>query len=110
MFWEVAKLSRNNYLYRMHGTVAGIWGNAKEEALYPGWYTDSAGQRLDGRNRYALRFAPGQLPPVNAFWSLTMYELPSHLLVANPINRYLINSSMLPNLKSDADGGLTLHL
>jgi hypothetical protein len=60
------------------------------------------------RNRYTLRFAPGYFPPVNAFWSLTMYELPSSLLVANPINRYLINSPMLPNLKRDADGGLTL--
>ncbi len=66
------------------------------------------GQKLDGANRYTLRFAPGQLPPVNAFWSLTMYELPQSLLVANPINRYLINSPMLPELKKDADGGLTL--
>jgi len=98
---------KNNYLYRMHGTVAGIWGNVKEEAIYPGWHIDSTGKRLDGRgNHYQLRFAPGQLPPVNAFWSLTMYELPSHLLVANPINRYLINSPMLPNLK----GALTLYV
>ena len=55
-----------------------------------------------------MRFAPGQLPPVNAFWSLTMYELPQSLLVANPLNRYLINSPMLPQFKRDADGGLTL--
>ena len=66
------------------------------------------GQKLDGANRYTLRFAPGQLPPVNAFWSLTMYELPQSLLVANPINRYLINSPMLPQFKRDADGGVTL--
>jgi hypothetical protein len=52
--------------------------------------------------------AEDQLPPVNAFWSLTMYELPASLLVSNPINRYLINSPMLPQLKKDADGGLTL--
>ena len=45
---------------------------------------------------------------MNAFWSLTMYELPASLLVANPINRYLINSPMLPELKHDADGGVTL--
>jgi hypothetical protein len=43
-----------------------------------------------------LRFALGQLPPVNAFWSLTMYELPTSLLVANPLNRYLLNPPMLP--------------
>jgi hypothetical protein len=102
---------RNNYLYRMHGTVAGIWGNAKEEAIYPGYYLDAAGQPLTGKsNRYIVRFPPDQLPPVNAFWSLTMYELPSRLLVANPINRYLINSPMLPDLQRDADGGLTLYL
>ena len=57
-----------------------------------------------------MRFAPGQLPPVNAFWSLTMYELPQSLLVANPINRYLLNSPMLPQLAKDADGGLTLYI
>jgi hypothetical protein len=102
---------KNNYLYRMHGTVAGIWGNVKEEAIYHGWYTDSAGQKLDGsKGRYRIRFGPGQLPPVNAFWSLTMYGMPSHLLVANPINRYLVNSPMLPDLKRDADGGLTIHI
>jgi len=50
------------------------------------------------------------LPPVNSFWSLTLYELPSSLLYANPLKRYLINSPMLPGLKSDVDGGLTLHI
>jgi hypothetical protein len=47
---------------------------------------------------------------VNAFWSLTMYELPASLLVDNSINRYLINSPMLPQLKRDSDGGLTLYI
>jgi len=61
------------------------------EAMYPVYAVDANGQKLDAtQNRYTLRFAPGQLPPVNAFWSLTMYELPSRLLVANPLNRYLI--------------------
>jgi hypothetical protein len=102
---------KNNYLYRMHGTVAGIWGNVKEEAIYHGWYSDSTGQKLDGsEGRYQIRFVPGQLPPVNAFWSLTMYDLPERLLVANPLKRYLINSPMLPDLKKDADGGLTIHI
>ncbi|HKT99392.1 MAG TPA: DUF1254 domain-containing protein [Paraburkholderia sp.] len=102
---------KNNYLYRMAGTVRGIWGNAKEEAIYPAYFVDASGQSLDGsKYRYKLRFAPGKLPPANAFWSLTMYELPSMLLTANPLHRYLINSPMLPNLKRDADGGLTLYL
>ena len=99
---------KNNYLYRMGAAVLGIYGNSKQEAMYPVYRVDSDGEKLDGANRYTLRFAPGQLPPVNAFWSLTMYELPASLLVANPINRYLINSPMLPQLKRDADGGLTL--
>jgi len=57
-----------------------------------------------------MHYAPGQVPTVNAFWSLTMYELPSRLLVANPLNRYLITSPMLPDLKRDADGGVTLYI
>jgi len=99
---------KNNYLYRMTAAVLGIYGNSKQEAMYPVYYDDATKQRLDGTNRYTLRFAPGQLPPVNAFWSLTMYDQPQSLLVANPLNRYLINSPMLPQLKRDADGGLTL--
>jgi hypothetical protein len=99
---------KDNYLYRMGAAVLGIYGNSKQEALYPAYYLDAAKQKLDGANRYSMRFAPGQLPPVNAFWSLTMYDEPQSLLVANPLNRYLINSPMLPQLKRDADGGLTL--
>ena len=78
--------------------------------MYPLYTVDASGQKLDGSKRYVMRFAPGQLPPVNAFWSVTMYEMPSSLLVSNPLNRYLINSPMLPSLKKDADGGLTLYL
>jgi hypothetical protein len=99
---------KGNYLYRMGAAVLGIYGNSKQEAMYPAYYVDATKQKLDGANRYSLRFAPGQLPPVNAFWSLTMYDEPQSLLVANPLNRYLINSPMLPQLKRDADGGLTL--
>ncbi len=99
---------KNNYFYRMVAFVLGNYGNSKEEAMYPTYPTDAEGKPLVGTNRYTLRFAPGQLPPVNAFWSLTMYGLPENLLVANPLNRYLINSPMLPQLKRDADGGLTL--
>jgi hypothetical protein len=99
---------KNNYLYRMGAAEMGIYGNSKLEAMYPVYGVDSDGKKLDGVNRYTLRFAPGQLPPVNAFWSLTMYELPASLLVANPINRYLLNSPMLPQFQRDADGGLTL--
>ena len=101
---------KNNYLYRMTAAVLGIYGNSKQEAMYPMYGVDSDGQKLSGVNNYTLHFANRDLPPVNAFWSLTMYKMPESLLVANPINRYLINSPMLPQLKKDADGGLTLYV
>jgi hypothetical protein len=91
------------------GTI-GIYGNTKQEAMYPVYQVDSAGKALSGANSYTLHFAPGEYPPAKSFWSLTMYDLPQSLLVANPINRYLINSPMLPDLKKDADGGLTLYV
>jgi hypothetical protein len=100
---------KNNYLLRMLGAVQGIFGNSKEEAMYPAYFVDSTGQKLDGsKHPYLLHFGPADLPPVNAFWSLTLYDLPARGLVENPLHRYLINSPMLPQLKRDADGGLTL--
>jgi hypothetical protein len=100
----------NNYLYRMTAGVVGLYGNSRDEAMYPFYGVDSDGQPLTGAHRYLLRFGPGQLPPVHAFWSLTMYELPESLLVANPLDRYLINSPMLDSLQFDPGGGLTLHV
>ncbi len=100
----------NDYMARMSAAVLGIYGNSKQEAIYPVYFIDSAHQKLDGANRYTLRFAPDHLPPVNAFWSLTLYELPASLLYANPLNRYLINSEMLPDLKRRSDGGITLYV
>jgi hypothetical protein len=100
-----------DYLGRMVGAVDGIYGNSPAEALYCVYSVDYRGERLDGAKQvYQLRFAPGQLPPVRAFWSLTMYDLPSRLLVPNQMNRYLINSSMLPELTRDEDGGITLFI
>jgi hypothetical protein len=103
------KFLNNNYLYRWMATI-GIYGNSKQEAMYPIYRVDAAGKPLNGANRYSLHFAAGEYPPVKAFWSLTMYDLPQSLLVANPINRYLINSPMLPEMKKDADGGLTIYI
>jgi hypothetical protein len=102
------KYLKNNYLYRMGAAVLGIYANSKEDAIYPIYGVDEANQKLNGASKYTLRFAPGQLPPVNAFWSLTMYKMPESLLSDNPINRYLLNSTMMPQFKRDADGGLTL--
>lgn len=99
---------KNNYLYRMMAAALGIYGNTKEEAMYPAYYIDSNGEKLNGNNKYIIKFEPNQMPPVHSFWSLTMYEMPSSLLVENPINRYLLNSTMLSQFKKDSDGGITL--
>lgn len=109
-FFGTAADLKGNYLYRMAGAAFGIYGNTAAEALYPNFSNDSTGAPLTGANSYVFRFAPGQLPPVNAFWSLTMYGLPQSLLVANPISRYLINSPMEPDLVKDPDGGYTIYV
>jgi hypothetical protein len=101
---------KNDYMARMASAVLGIYGNTKDEAMYPAYFRDADGQMLNGANRYVLRFKQGQLPPANSFWSLTMYELPSSLLYANSINRYLINSPMLGSFKRDPDGGFTIYI
>jgi hypothetical protein len=68
----------------------------------------ASGEKIDaGRHNYTMTFPAGQLPPVNAFWSVTMYSGKSQLLIENPINRYLINSPMLPSLQKNADGSRT---
>ncbi len=90
---------------------AGIYGNSTEEAAYPFTRTDVAGNSIDCTSKaYTITFPADALPPVNAFWSVTMYDGKNQLLVANPINRYLINAPMLPNLKRNADGSLTLYI
>jgi hypothetical protein len=101
---------KNNYLNRAVAAQAGILGNTAAEAVYLNYSRDSQGNELTGERRYVIHFAAGQLPPVNAFWSVTMYDLPKQLLVANPLDRYLINSPMLPTLKRDADGGVTIYV
>jgi hypothetical protein len=91
--------------------LAGIYGNSAEEAVYPIAKNDADSQPLDGsKASYTLTFAKDQFPPVNAFWSVTMYDGKSQLLIENPINRYLINSPMLPKLTKNADGSLTLYI
>ena len=100
-----------DWLKRAAGAKAGIYGNNAEEATYPLTRNDATGQPLDGsKHTYALTFPAGQLPPVNAFWSVTMYDGKTQLLIENPINRYLINAPMLPGMKKNADGSLTLYI
>jgi hypothetical protein len=100
-----------DWLKRAGAAKGGLYGNDAVEAMYPYTRVDAAGETLDGsKHKYTITFPPGQLPPVNAFWSVTMYDGKSQFLVKNPINRYLINSPMLSAMKKDADGLLTLYL
>jgi hypothetical protein len=115
--WRVSSLFgdsaffNGDWLKRAAGAKGGIYGNDAAEAMYPARRTDSEGQTLDGsQHNYTLTFPAGQLPPVNAFWSLTMYDGKTQLLIENPINRYLINSPMLPTMKTNADGSLTFYI
>jgi hypothetical protein len=92
--------------------MVGLVANDPEEAVYLVATTDAAGRALDGAGAYELRFAAGELPPVNAFWSLTMYEENPpglHNFVDNPARRYSIGDRT-PNLGYGPDGSLTLCL
>lgn len=84
-----------------------IYANDAAEALYPMAMRDARGQPLRGDTAYRLHFAADQLPPVRAFWSLTLYDGKTQLLSANPLKRYSLGDRS-PSLKYDADGGLTL--
>jgi hypothetical protein len=115
--WRVSSLFgdgtffNGDWLKRAAGAKGGIYGNDAAEAMYPARRTDSDGQTLDGsQHNYTLTFPSGQQPPVNAFWSLTMYDGKTQLLIENPINRYLINSPMLATMKTNADGSLTFYI
>ena len=115
--WKVGSLFGDRAFYdgdwlkRAAAATGGIYGNDAAEAMYPMTRDDASGKPLDGsKHKYTLTFAKGQLPPVNAFWSVTMYDGKTQFLIKNPINRYLINSPMLSGMKKNADGSLTLYL
>ena len=102
---------KGDWLKRAAAAKGGLYGNDAAEAMYPFGRTDADGKPLDAsKNDYTITFPAGQLPPVNAFWSVTLYDGKSQLLSKNPLNRYLINSPMLPGLKKNADGSLTLYI
>ncbi len=116
--WRVGGLSggdraafNGDWLRRAAVAKAGIYANDPAEAMYPMAADDGAGQPLDAsKHNYTLTFSKGGLPPVNAFWSVTMYDGKSQLLIENPINRYLINTPMLPAMKKNADGSVTIYI
>jgi hypothetical protein len=115
--WKLGALFGDNSFYqgdwlkRSAAAMGGIYGNDAEEAVYPMTRSDAKGGTLDGsKHNYTLTFPAGELPPVNAFWSVTMYDGKTQLLIENPINRNLINSPMLPDMTKNADGSLTIYI
>jgi hypothetical protein len=115
--WNVASIFgdrafyNGDWLKRAAAAKFGIFGNSAEEALYPFVDKDANGETLDGsKHNYTLSFAANQFPPVQAFWSLTMYDPKTQQIIDNPINRYLLNSEMLPMMKKNPDGSLTIYI
>jgi hypothetical protein len=115
--WKIGSLFgdrdffNGNWLKRAAAAKGGIYGNDAVEAMYPMTKTLANGEALDGsKSNYALIFPADQFPPVNAFWSVTMYDGKTQLLIENPISRYLINSPMLPSMKKNTDGSLTIYI
>lgn len=106
--WAVG-LDSFGFNYPLRALVAGpyLGGNGEREAMYPIRSTDAEGAVLNGANRYVIKF--DSAPPVNAFWSLTMYNAGDKMLVANPINRYKVGSGTQP-LKPAADGSITIPI
>jgi hypothetical protein len=96
-----------DYLWRAVVGLVGLGANLPEDAVYPRSTKDSNGQPFSGANRYEIQFAKGQLPPVGAFWSITMYNS-NQFFAKNPIGRYAIGDR--DKLKFNNDGSLTLYL
>lgn len=98
-----------NYFLRTLCARGGIGGNKAEEAYYPTSYFDGNNERYNGSNNYTLTFPAGSIPPVKAFWSLTIYDSQTQCLVENPINKYAIRD-VDNDLKYNEDGSLTLYI
>jgi hypothetical protein len=96
-----------DYVNRTAVAVSNIFVNVPPEAKYFYNDNDSAGGQLDGRNLYAVTFPKRQLPPVNGFWSLTLYN-DQHLFNPNPLKRYSLGTKN-KTLQQNADGSLTLY-
>lgn len=104
--WRIADREKA-YVTRAVAARGGLWGNHGYEADYEIAWTDADGQPLDGANVYELRLVTP--PPVDAFWSLTMYDTPRFYLVDNPIDRYSIGDRT-PGLVTAADGSITITM
>lgn len=104
--WKIADRVRS-YEVRAISARNALWGNHGYEAYYAGVYTDADGEQLNGARAYELRLV--ELPPADAFWSITMYSMPDYYLVANPIRRYSIGDRT-PGIVSGDDGSLVIRM
>jgi hypothetical protein len=96
----------NYYLKRAIVTQQGLGANLPEDAIYPLNLCDDTGKPLDGASKYTMHFEKNAMPPVNAFWSITLYDAEG-FQVANPLNRFAVSSYM--PFKVNADGSLDLY-
>jgi len=96
-----------DYLQRALVTAIGLGANRPQDAVYPTSEMDAEGKPYDGSNRYVMHFNKGEMPPVNGFWSLTMYNA-EYFFVDNPLNRYTLSARN--DLKTNADGTVDLYL
>jgi hypothetical protein len=95
----------DNYIQRALVTAIGLGANRPQDAIYPTSEGPSILEHYTGEKKYVMHFNKGELPPVNGFWSLTMYDA-SYFFVENPINRYSISARQ--NLKPNDDGSVDL--
>jgi len=101
----------NIFLPRAVAADRGLYGNSAAEATYPMYFVDAEGKPLNAaENDYRITIEKEKFPPVHAFWSLTMYDGKTQLLIDNAIDRYLINSPMMDDFKLNDDGSLTLYI
>ncbi|MDL1870910.1 DUF1254 domain-containing protein [Deltaproteobacteria bacterium PRO3] len=96
-----------DYLQRAFITAIGLGANRPKDAIYPTSKVDASGKSYSGANKYVIRFEKGQTPPVEGFWSITMYDA-DYFFVANPLNRYTV-SSRFP-FKYNPDGSLDIYI
>jgi hypothetical protein len=107
VFTTATGLYGTDYVQRALITAIGLGANRPQDAVYPTSEVDGAGKPYDGANRYVMRFAKGELPPVHGFWSLTMYDA-AYFFVDNPLNKYTVSArnDLVPN----ADGSVDLYI
>jgi len=102
---------KNNYLNRAVGARIDLFGNTPAEAMSVDYQVDAEGQPLDtSKHDYILKVGKDNPPPVNGFWSVTMYDGKTHFMVRNHLKRQLINSPMLSSMQRDPDGGFTIYV